>query len=285
MIFLRLAILTLLSFLSLKMYAQRYEVGINGAATGYMGDLNTSNPFYFKNFGGGLFVKYNLDPTWGIKLSANHLLISGEDQDFDNSFQQLRHLKFRNQITELALAADFNFWTYFNSKHRSRLTPYISVGLAVLKHDPYIFYDEHKIKLRPLKLEYDDANNSQLYPNWNVAIPLSLGLKYRLNSTWSIGAGINYRVAFTDYLDNVSQYYATAVPADITFPNVRVGSPGEERLFDVNDWTYLADLSNNLSGNAGSARGDGRNKDSYMTAGITLTYTIFDPNCYSWIKR
>jgi hypothetical protein len=84
--------------MSLKMYAQRYEIGINGATTGYMSDLNISNPFYFKNFGGGLFAKYNLDPTWGLKLSANHLLISGDDQDFNNSFQKLRNLKFRNKL-------------------------------------------------------------------------------------------------------------------------------------------------------------------------------------------
>jgi acyl-CoA thioesterase len=53
----------------------------------------------------------------------------------------------------------------------------------------------------------------------------------------------------------------------------------------LNDWIYLADPSNDLAGNAGLARGDGSNKDGYMTAGITLAYTIFDLNCYSWIKR
>lgn len=283
--FLRLAILTLVSFFSLKLHAQRYEIGINGAATGYLGDLNTSNNFYIKNFGGGLFINYNMDPTWGIKLSGNHLLISGSDQDFQNSLQQIRNLKFRNQITELALALNFNFWTYFRSKNKLKFTPYISTGIAILKHDPYIYYDEHKVKLRPLKLEYDKTTNSQLYTNWNLAIPLSLGIKYKLNSMWSIGGEMSYRLAFTDNLDNVSKYYATSVPQDIAFPNIMVGPQNEKRPFDTNDWIYLADPSSNLTGNAGLARGDGKNKDGYMTAGITLTYTIFDPNCYSWIKR
>lgn len=283
--YIRLTILILVCLSVVQLHAQRYQIGVNGATTGYMGDLNTENPFYFKNFSGGLFVKYNLDPTWGIKLSANHLLISGDDQDFKNSFQQNRNLKFRNQVTELALAIDFNFWTYFDSRHRSKFTPYLTAGVAMIKHDPYVYYDETKIMLRPLRLEYDEATNSQLYSNWNMAIPLGIGVKYRLNSSWAIGMEANYRIAFTDYLDNVSQYYATATPTNASLPNVMVGPKSSPRPFDTNDWIYLADPSNNLPSNAGTARGDGRNKDGYMTAGITLTYTIFDPSCYNWIKR
>src|SRR5690606_12324590 len=128
----RLTILILVCLSVVQLHAQRYQIGVNGATTGYMGDLNTENPFYFKNFSGGLFVKYNLDPTWGIKLSANHLLISGDDQDFKNSFQPNRNLKFRNQVTELALAIDFNFWTYFDSRHRSKFTPYLTAGVAMI---------------------------------------------------------------------------------------------------------------------------------------------------------
>lgn len=285
MSFLRVTILILFTLLSLEIYAQRYEIGANAAVTGYMGDINTTNPFYFKNYGGGLFVKYNLDPTWGVKLSANHLLISGNDEDFENDQQQIRNLKFSNQISELALALDFNFWTYFDSRHRSKLTPYLSAGLAIIKHDPYVYYDDSKVRLRPLKLEYDEASNSQIYPNWNLAIPLALGIKYKLNSMWAIGIEANYRIAFTDYLDNVSGAYATSFPTAISFPNITVDPDGAARPFDRNDWRYLADPSHNLDTNAGTARGDGKRKDGYMTAGITLTYTIFDPNCYSWIKR
>lgn len=285
MFFLRVTILILLSLLSIEIYAQRIEIGTHGATSGYMGDINTSSPLYFKNFGGGLFVKYNLDPTWGLKLSVNHLLISGDDQDFENNHQQVRNLKFKNQLTEAALTIDFNFWTYFDSKHKSNFTPYLSAGLGLIKHDPYIYYDENKIYLRPLKLEYDANSNSQVYTNWNVVMPIGLGVKYRLNSEWSIGIEANYRIAFTDYLDNVSREYATSVPSDIAFPNVTVDPEGARRPFDQNDWRYLADPSNKLSANAGTARGDGKRKDGYMTAGITLTYTIFDRNCYSWIKR
>lgn len=283
--FIRVTILTFITILSLSAQAQRYEIGINGGATGYMGDINSTNPFYFKNIGGGLFVKYNLNPTWGVKLSANHLLISGNDLDFKNDYQQTRGLLFRNQLSELSLTMEFNFWTYYDSKHRARFTPYILGGIGAVIHDPYLYYDENKIKLRPLKLEYEGALNPGSYSNKSITLPMGVGFKYRINSSWSVGVEASYRLAFTDYLDNVSKYYPTSEPTNISFPNVTVGPEGNKRPFDINDWKYLADPSNNLTVNGGTARGDGRIKDGYMTAGITLIYTIFDANCFDWIKR
>ena len=282
--FLRLTILILSCLFLAKAYGQRYEIGGSGVATGYMGDLNRVNPFYYKNFGGGIFIKYNLDPLWGIKFSANHLRLSADDLDFENGLQQKRNLKFNNQLTEMSLTAEFNFWTY-SVRKRIKWNPYISTGLAILNHDPFINYEGEKIKLRPLMLEYDNTTNGKLYSNWNIAIPLIVGIKYKLNSSWAIGAEVNYRLAFTDYLDNVSKYYPTSLPIDLSGLNVMIGPKDAKRPFDSSDWAYLADPSNNLAMNTGSARGDGKNRDGYMTAGITVTYTIFDPNCYSWIKR
>lgn len=265
--------------------AQRYEIGINGVATGYMGDLNVENPLYFGNVGGGLFFKYNFNPMWGLKFSANHLLISGDDRDFDNEFQQVRNLKFSNQLTELGLNVEFNFWGLMDIKRSLNFTPYIATGLALIKHDPYIYYEDTKVKLRTLQLEYDANSNSTVYNNLNLAVPIVLGIKYKINSTWSLGLEANYRFAFTDYLDNVSQYYPTSVPSTVNYPNIIINSTNPPRQFDSNDWKYLADPSNNLNSNAGRARGDGQNRDGYFTAGITLTYNIFDLSCYSWIKR
>jgi len=100
-----------------------------------------------------------------------------------------------------------------------------------------------------------------------------------------LGVETSYKLAFTDYLDNVSQYYATSFPSGINMPNVMIGDTDNKRPFDVNDWYYLADPSLQITTKAGSARGDGRSKDGYMTAGITLTYTLRDRNCFPQINR
>lgn len=273
-----------MSVLSLYVHGQRYEIGVIGGATGYMGDLNMTDPFYFRQYGGGIFVKRNFNPTWGIKASANQLLISGSDMDFKNEFQQERGLIFRNQLSEMALMVDFNFWTD-KRRNAAKLTPYLSAGIAAVKHEPYIYYDQNKIKLRPLQLEYDSEHNTQEHKTWSIAIPTSIGIKYKLNNTWALGVETSYKLAFTDYLDNVSQYYATSFPSGINMPNVMIGDTDNKRPFDVNDWYYLADPSLQITTKAGSARGDGRSKDGYMTAGITLTYTLRDRNCFPQINR
>ena len=274
-----------MSLISLHSYAQRYELGFNGAGTGYLGDINSTNPLYIKSFGGGVFVKYNIDPTWGFKAAINHLHLKGDDQDFDNDFQQLRNLKFQNQLSELAMTVEFNFLSAYNNRRTSTFTPYIFAGIAGLRHDPYIYYGDEKIRLRPLLLEFEKEEEEQkLYAKYSVAIPIGFGFKYKLNSSWSVGAELNYRLAFTDYLDNVSKSYANAIPTNLDLPNISIKDGNETRKFDLEDWAYLVDPSSNFDSNLGVARGDGRKKDGYMTAGITLTYTIFSRNCFSWVK-
>ncbi|WP_156138231.1 hypothetical protein [Sphingobacterium sp. T2] len=44
----RFLILTCITLLSWHCYAQRYEVGIAGMGTGYMGDINPQNTLYVK---------------------------------------------------------------------------------------------------------------------------------------------------------------------------------------------------------------------------------------------
>lgn len=258
----RLVILTILYFILSSSYAQQYEFGISGVATGYMGDINSTNPFYFKNFGAGLFAKYNLNPTWGVKLSFNQLHLSGNDTDFNSQYQQERRLAFSNKISELALTAEFNFFKYIPGRQLNRYTPYLVAGIAAVMHDPYVANNGNKQFLRKLQLEVDKNNVPVNYDKFALSIPIGVGFKYNLKGPWSIGTEVIYRTAITDNIDNVSQYYPLSVP-----------NP---------DWENLADPSGNLSINGGKARGDGKIFDGYMTAGLTLTYTIISKKCYWW---
>lgn len=251
-----------MSFILTGVYAQQYEFGVSGVTTGYMGDINSTNPFYFKNLGGGLFAKYNFDPTWGVKIGFNHLYISGSDTDF----KETRGLFFNNQVSELALTGEFNFFKYIPGRQLNRYTPYVIGGIAVIKHDPYITLRGIKTPLEPLKLEEDENKNPVSYSKFTVAIPVGVGFKYNIKGPWSIGAEIVYRTVLSDNIDNVSQYYPT---------------PKLEKV-NHDDWEYLADPSNKLTLNSGKARGDGKKLDGYMTAGITLTYTIISKKCYWW---
>lgn len=271
----RIAILTIMSFILSSVYAQQYEFGVSGVGTGYMGDLNSTNPFYFKNIGAGLFAKYNFNPTWGVRIAYNHLYLFGDDQDFKNLNQKQRNLQFNNQISEFAITGEFNFFKYIAGRQLNRYTPYLIGGIAAIMHDPYVNYGARKIPLRELELEADESGNPVKFSKFALSVPIGVGFKYNIKGPWSIGAEAIYRTVMSDNIDAVSQYYWSPdnISARTSIPNG----------LNKDDLTFLADPSGEqLVINQGKARGDGKKFDGYMTAGITLTYTIISKKCYWW---
>ncbi|NGM62097.1 porin family protein [Sphingobacterium sp. SGG-5] len=254
----------LLFLLCEKASAQQYEFGISGVATGYMGDLNPADPLYYKNAGGGLFVKYNLNPTWGIRGSLNYLSLYANDHDFTNANQLNRGLLFNNDVKELSVTADFNFFKFIAGREINRYTPYILAGLAIAYHNPYVYHNDQKVYLNDYPLEIDASDVLVKPSRWALSIPVGAGFKYNISGPWSIGAEINYRTVFSDRIDNVSKFYRYDV----------------NRLPEA--WAYMANPTGQLARKGGTSRGDGKNRDGYMTAGITLTYTLISSKCYGW---
>ena len=254
----------MLFLLSGNVIAQQYEFGISGVATGYMGDINPTNPLYYKNVGGGIFVKYNLNPTWGIRGSLNYLPLYANDLDFSAQDQQDRKLLFNNDLKELSITADFNFFKFIAGRPSNRYTPYLMAGLSAIQHDPYVYSGNKKVYLQDHPLEIDDKGAYIQRSKWAIGIPVGAGFKYNISGPWTIGAEVNYRTVLSDRIDNVSQYYRYEIN----------GLPEE--------WVYMADPSGQLDTKAGTSRGNGKKLDGYMTAGITLTYTLISRRCYWW---
>lgn len=261
-------IATILSFICLAHplvgVAQQYELGIAGGGTGYMGDINNSNPLYYKSIGAGLFMKYNLSSTWGFRAAFNYLPIYGNDLDFSEPHHQSRRLQFSNNIKELSVTAEFNFFNFIPGRQANRYTPYLLAGLAAIGHRPYVRYNGEKIDLTHPHLEVDENGQAVKFSKWALSIPIGAGFKYNIRGPWSIGAEINYRTVLSDHIDAVSQYYRL---------NSEGLSPGH---------AIMADPSGRLSERAGTLRGDGKRLDGYMTAGFTLTYTLLSKKCDWW---
>lgn len=236
--------------------AQQYELGLTGAATGYMGDINNTDPLYYNNAGGGLFAKYNLTPTWGFRASFHYLPIYGNDHDFKNKD---RGLLFNNDIKEVSLTGEFNFFRFIPGTQANRYTPYLLGGVAVIHHDPYVYYSGDKTYLRKYELESDQLGNHIEYSSWAISIPIGAGFRYNIRGPWTVGAEINYRTVLSDDIDGVAQYY-----------NRSAKNP------------LLADPTGRLSAREGTLRGNGKKLDGYMTAGLTLTYTLFSARCNWW---
>lgn len=265
--------LTIIGLLPISnLCAQQWEAGANIGTTGYMGDINPDNPFYFRSMGGGLSGKYNFDPTWGIKAGGNFLHVYGSDQDKSSEFHQNRNLSFQNKIVEFSVVGEFNFFKFVPGKNKLTYTPYLFAGIAGIYHSPYVtFASGDKQALGELQLEYDVDHNPTTYGKIAIAIPFGFGFKYNIKGPWSIGAELGYRTVLSDNIDNVSKNYATTRPT---------AGPGS--AIGIGLWEDLADRSGNWATNKGKLRGDGRPHDGYMTLGLTLTYTFISQKCYWW---
>lgn len=280
MISLRLVVITIFILISRGISAQTYEYGTTAYATGYMGDINTTNPFYYKNIGAGVFGQYNLTQTWGMRMNFIYLKLSAYDRDSNNSNQQKRNLEFHNQLFELSLLSVFNFFKFSPTSRGKQYSPYIMGGIGIVKHDPYVYYLDSKIPLRQLQLERDKQDNPFSYSALAFVIPLGLGFRFKAKRNWTIGLETSYRIVLSDNIDNISGYYPIAIQEEVTSSTIKVKTTeGLIRSLNSTDRLILTDPSGNFPNNKGSLRGNGKQWDGYMTTGITLSYTLRSNKC------
>ncbi|MFD1768993.1 type IX secretion system protein PorG [Sphingobacterium suaedae] len=255
--------------------AQRWELGAQLAATGFMGDINPTNPLYMKSVGGGMHLTYNFNPTWGIQSSYHYIHLKASDHDSNDPYRYARRQYFDNNVHELSFRANFNFFRFIAGGNPKRYTPYLFAGLAGFAHTPYIRLENGvRYSLPKLKLQEDNR-----FKKIGMAVPFGFGFKYNMQGSWSIGAEIHYRVAFNDYLDNISNRY----PIHTTEPT---GLPTE--LYHIQEangrslWQELAFPAGNIENYAGKKKGNSRAQDGYMTAGVTVSYTLISRKCNWW---
>lgn len=258
--------------------AQEWEFGLQGGGSGYMGDLNPENPFAFNDWSAGAFVKYNFNHTWGLRGNFAYANIYAYDGDSKVQQRRERNLGFFGDVMEASLLVDFNFFKWLPQRGRIVYTPYIFAGIGGISFNPkwYAPYTPGEtprvVNLRDAQTEYHPNHNASPYSKYAFSIPFGAGFKYNLRGPWSVGIEVGYRLAVTDYLDDVSGNYPASPP------------PFLPVTISVSDWEYLTfrRRPNPTGMLSGTQRGDGRPYDSFMTVGITLSYTIFKGGCPEW---
>ncbi|TFF33395.1 type IX secretion system protein PorG [Mucilaginibacter psychrotolerans] len=239
-----------------------WELGGALGGAGYTGDLNASP---FKPSGGsvGFFIKHNFNGYLSARFNYQYGKIAGADSTSNNTQQRQRNLSFTDGLTELSLMAEFNFMKYIPDAGKNKYTPYIYLGIGTTSFNPMAVYKGSDVELRALRTEGQTAE----YGKSTIVIPYGAGFKYNFSGKWTVAAELGYRYTHTDFLDDVSGYYA---------PHNQL-PPGQLSL-------ALADRSGERTGtyvgSPGSQRGDLRSKDIYAFFGFTLSYTFVTEKCY-----
>jgi hypothetical protein len=121
------------------------------------------------------------------------------------------------------------------------------------------------MRLQPLGTEGQGiANNPDKYSLTQFAVPLGIGMKANLVGNFNIFSELGYRYTFTDYIDDVSTYYA-----DLSTSSNLTSQYYADRSLEVG---YPVN-------NPGTQRGDLSKKDMYMFAVVGISISFVSSRC------
>jgi opacity protein-like surface antigen len=258
------ASIILLFFTCMQVNAQRLHLGIFGGASAYNGDLTESLfPKKVSNGVIGVTANYELRDQIMIRAGLSYTVVGGADRYNTKPDLLARNLSFESAVTELSFVGEY----YFQNLYRNRVSPYVFGGVAVYRFNPYA-YDAsgQRVFLKPLSTEGQGINGyPKPYSLTQPALPFGAGVKYAVNNNLRIGIEIGFRKLFTDYLDDVSGYYASE--ADLLAAKGPQSVDMSYRGDDVPSGSFIYPAK-------GAQRGSPEFKDIYYFTGIHLTYRI-----------
>jgi Domain of unknown function (DUF6089) len=120
----------------------------------------------------------------------------------DEASRYLRAYNFDNNLKELSLALEFNFFDFNLHKEERKITPYVYTGISYIRHDE-LYIDSG--------VTYKENIESAF------AIPLSLGIKSNINRFFVLAIELGARFTSTDNLDGSN-------PKNEDFKSLRFGN-------------------------------------------------------------
>jgi hypothetical protein len=262
--------------------------GASLKATYFHGDILTDLQYVRPGF--GMHINRRLSPRVSFMTEIAWMRIMGNDFTSSNLVTPvkidtyIRNLHFRNDIKQVSAILKYDIFP--NTDHYRKRPIYNMYGFAGITgycHSPRAKDDKGKwTKLRPLHTE------GVKYSAFQLAIPLGLGVRYKLSLQWDLEVDLTYMFTFTDYLDDVSKSYPD--PSALGSDKSRMFSNRSADSLDVltgsqRDLAYIqSDLNASVVDNGnykyiqgygpGTKRGTLKGFDSYAYLSIRFSYAI-----------
>ncbi|MCZ2479190.1 DUF6089 family protein [Aquirufa nivalisilvae] len=264
-----------------------FSIGV-GSST-YLGDIAPAMTLMDV---GGKTLRWNAGVQYtrhfkkhlSIQGSFTYIRIAADDNYFDSKgrFEPSygRNLHFRTDMQELSLIGIYEILgNEENLPKRRTLSPYVYLGLSGVYFNPQArakaIYDIDPLStVPPVQQGWIDLKDKQTegvdYSKITGAVPFGFGVRYKLNQSFDIGFDFGYRIAFSDYLDDVSDNRVN-VPAVTSLITDR-----SSEWYAANTLTdrkpYLMQVAQgNTSGNPPLIA---KGSDQYFTTQIRLIYHL-----------
>jgi hypothetical protein len=171
---------------SFAQLAQRSEVGLGMGTFNYTGDLVRTYNFAFSKPAVTIFYRSNISSVISLRTSLTGGKLGATDTRKPlDAFATKRASSFDIFIMEAALAFEYHFLDWRDSKRKLRFTPYLFGGFSLFSIS-------------------GTSTKSAPYSNVQTAIPFGGGIKYVVNPKYYLALELGIRKTFFDYLDNVS---------------------------------------------------------------------------------
>lgn len=257
----------------------RYEIIAGIGATNFLGELGGADQIgtdFYKDFefkmtrpAGNIGMRYKLTPQTAVKVGLTWGAVAGDDALTQEIHRSNRSIHFRSHIVELAAQYEF-YLKKEQAGHRFKLRgvkgrkmhglyPYGFFGFSAFWFNPRAkAQDGSWTSLKKLGTEGQYiAETRRPYSRITVAIPIGIGIKWKINRQSLIGLEYGKRKTFTDYIDDTSTTY---------WPNDELSATA----------AYLADPTQGswVGAAPNQQRGDPTDNDSFMFLLLTYNYTL-----------
>lgn len=294
---------------------KRYlSIGFTVNALNYYGDLapnpgTFSTDISFTRPAIGFQVSQRLGPRYAVTAGFMYGALRGSDfssadaNDTENGqFRYMRNLSFRNRIKELSAVASYDLYenqaTYLS---RRNWTPFVFAGVALYHHNPQALAPAMALDNQPLAeagewvdlhdlgtegqyadLLASDANYGiKPYKLIQIAIPIGVGVRFKVHDVVDLSAEVGFRYLFTDYIDDVSQNYVdlgtleSELARALSYRSNEVTTPSMVR----GPYPARNGVTYNLIEGYGyeyptNIRGKEENKDIFMVTTFRLSYIV-----------
>ncbi|TLU98317.1 hypothetical protein FEN17_24975 [Dyadobacter luticola] len=283
--------------------------GFGIGTSSYFGDFAPyrrplASTFYMMRWSVGGNYTRHFTPRLAARASFIYGRIAGDDyimnrsSKYENSVFYARNQHFRNDLKEFSVQGIFKLIPDNRSyDRRPQFGAYLFAGIALTAHNPKALdsLNGDWVKLQPLGTEgQGNEGYRKPYSLVQFAIPLGIGVRYKINSKLDVSAELGFRKTFTDYLDDVAGNYADPAlfadnPTALAVQNrsanqfaTRKGADRTEsiRKFLISNYNLdsndpLATLPTTGYGAPGTPRGySPKYKDNYMFGMIHINYML-----------
>ncbi len=280
----KVIILTILCLGPFILPAQYYwDYGIKAGASSYLGEFGGKDKprrdfvmdmkLSQTRWVGSAFARYKVKRNIAAALSLTYIRLQGADNLSSYPNRYARNLSFRNDMFELALRAEYYFYTIYDVGGKGRyevdFRSYIFGGVGMFYNNPKTNYGGSWVKLQPLQTE------GVKYSRFQPTFPIGVGIYYTYKKKHRFGWEFAWATTFTDYIDDASGTYAD--PKTLSAEAAAVAN----RTDELSDSDPIASQLNgengsfkNFYGVEGAIRGDPTHKDSYLYTNLSYSHVI-----------